>query len=91
MTEYFWFVILAAVVVFLTFLIVPILFSIKDLKRTPLLHFEDNGNLVLEDSEADKEFKNPNNMKKYILDKSKALNKIFDDEDATFMSRKVYV
>lgn len=56
MTEYFWFVILAAVVVFLTFLIVPILFSIKDLKRTPLLHFEDNGNLVLEDSEADKYF-----------------------------------
>ena len=36
MTEYFWFVILAAVVVFLTFLIVPILFSIKDLKGMEL-------------------------------------------------------
>ena len=46
MTEYFWFVILAAVVVFLTFLIVPILFSIKDLSSLRMVlylsspHFE---------------------------------------------------
>ena len=55
-TQYLYLIIIFGVLVLISFILIPILFSIKDLKRTKLLHFEDNGKLVLEDDLASRYF-----------------------------------
>lgn len=55
-TPNLYYIILAAVLTFIVFLIVPTFFAFKNIYKMPLNHIDDNKNIVLEDTDAEKYF-----------------------------------